>query len=142
MKRSILGVLGGVVLGIMLVFLLARIGHAVYPTPDGFDFHNQEAVKDYLAANPGVLLFVLAAHIVGPLAGAWLAAWIARRRPLSHALVVGVLFLAAGIANMLMIPHPPWFWLVDLLVYLPAALAGGWLAGRRQTAYTISAPSS
>ena len=46
------------------------------------------------------------------------------------AAVLGLLFLLAGIANLMMIPHPVWFAVMDVLLYLPMALTGSWLAGK------------
>jgi len=31
----------------------------------------------------------------------------------------------SGIANLLIIPHPVWFSIANVLIYLPAAIAGG-----------------
>jgi hypothetical protein len=45
-------------------------------------------------------------------------------------MTVGVLVILAAVANMLMIPHPVWFWVVALLLFLPAAYLGGLLARR------------
>jgi hypothetical protein len=38
--------------------------------------------------------------------------------------------MAAGIFNLVAIPHPLWFAILSVLVFLPAAYAGGLLARR------------
>lgn len=80
---------------------------------------------------PKHFLFPFLAHAVGALIGALLAYLIAASYRAVFAWVIGVLFLAGGIAASFMIPAPKWFIALDLLVaYLPMA----WLAiclGRR-----------
>ena len=48
----------------------------------------------------------------------------AHRSPIPHGLVLGVLFLAGGIVNMLLLPHPVWFWVLGVAVFLPSAYLG------------------
>jgi predicted MFS family arabinose efflux permease len=76
----------------------------------------------------GALLLVLLARGVGTFAGGWLAARLAPRAPLSHAMIVGLILLAAGVMNMVMLPHPLWFWFPGVALFLPAAYAGAKLA--------------
>lgn len=55
------------------------------------------------------------------------AAWCTPGRSRGPAYTVGGLFLLAGIANVAMLPAPPWFSALDLVAaYLPMA----WLAHR------------
>lgn len=46
-----------------------------------------------------------------------------------HAIIVGVLLTVAGIFNNLALPPPAWFW-ISVVVFLPAAWAGGRMAAR------------
>ena len=133
MGRSILAAILGVVVGGIVVGIVESIGHLVYPPPPGLDPMNVEAVKAAMANAPtGALLFVILAWAAGALAGGCLAAWMARRANTIHAMIVGALLMAAGIWTMLTIPHPLWFWILGLAVFLPSAFAGARLAPRRQ----------
>lgn len=132
--RSIVAILLGSVLAGVLIAVLESAGHLVYPPPPGLDPGDIEALKAAMADIPtGALLLVLLAWGVGTFAGGWLAAGIARRAPTVHAMIVGALFLAAGVMNMLMIPHPRWFWFPGVAVFLPAAFAGARLAAFGKT---------
>ena len=65
------------------------------------------------------------AHAVGTLAGALAAYSIAVTHKLPIALAIGVVFLCGGVAASFMIPAPPWFIVLDLLVaYIPMAWLG------------------
>ena len=131
MGRSILAVIAGVVFGGILVWAVEKIGHAVYPLPEGFDPTDMEQLKVIVQQLPvGALLFVLLAWAVGSLGGGALAAWLARRAGVNHALIVGGILMLFSIINMFMIPHPTWFWIAGLLVFLPAAYLGARIAER------------
>jgi hypothetical protein len=130
--RSILAVLLGAVLAFVLVACVEAIGHVVYPLPADLDLSDSDSVNAAITAMPvGAFLFVLLAWVVGTFGGAVLASWLAGRAPIVHGLVIGGLLLAAGVANMLMLPHPGWFCVVAVLLvpsaaYVGAALGGNW----------------
>jgi hypothetical protein len=55
------------------------------------------------------------------------AALIAANHKMLFALVIGAFFLAGGIGNVLLLPSPVWFTVVDLAgAYFPMA----WIAGK------------
>ncbi len=127
--RSVLAVILGIVLAGFLIWAVEGIGHRVYPVPEGVDLTNPQAVAAFIDEAPlGALLFVILAWGVGTLAGGWLAVMVAGRSATLHAMIVGAVMLAGGIMNMVMIPHPPWFWILGVLVFLPAAWLGARLA--------------
>ena len=74
--------------------------------------------------------FVVAfSTLLKSLVGAVVAAFVATNHKMKLALVVGVFFLAGGIANVLMLPSPAWFTALDLLgAYLPMAWLGAKIA--------------
>ena len=67
------------------------------------------------------------AHALGTFVGALVAWLIAARHKARMAYVIGIVFLCGGIAAAFMIPAPPWFIALDLLV---ADLPMAWLAAR------------
>ncbi len=68
-------------------------------------------------------------HALGTLTGALLAAKMAASHKMLFAYVIGCLFLAGGIANIIMLPSPVWFAIVDLEdACIPMAyLVGKWV---------------
>lgn len=128
--RNVLAVLAGVVVAVILIALVEAVGHLVYPLPEGIDPNDSESLKAAMSRIPaGAMAFVLFAWAVGTLAGGWVATRIAAKGTVLHAMIVGVILMAVGALNMLMIPHPLWFWIVGLLLFLPAAYAGARMAG-------------
>jgi len=127
MLRKALGALAGLVAGFAAIMIVQTIGHKVYPPPPGLDPKDAEALKALIGSMPtGALLFVLCSYAVGSLAGGFVASKIGQH--VAPALIVGALLMAAGVANLMSIPHPTWFTVINLLLFVPLAYAGGKLA--------------
>jgi hypothetical protein len=126
MARKILAVVAGVILAGIVTYAVQKIGHQVYPPPTDLDMKNMEAMKDYVAALPmGAFLFLLLSYLAGSFAGGWLAAKIARPSQIHLPLTVGGVQLFFGIINLVVIPHPLWFAIASVIIFLPAAYLGG-----------------
>jgi len=126
--RYVLAVVAGLVVGGLLNGGLIAVSGRVIPPPAGADVTTVEGLKAsiHLFA-PRHFVFPFAAHALGTLAAAFLAGLIAPARKMTLGLVVGAVFLAAGVANVMMLPAPLWFEVLDLAgAYLPM----GWLGAR------------
>ncbi len=135
--RSILAVVVGFVLASVVMMAVEAVnGRLLYPELGraAAGMTDRQAIRQLLAAAPvGAFLVVILGWALGSAAGGFAAASIGARSPLGHALAVGVLLTLGGIANNLMLPPPLWFWIVGLIVFLPAAYVGSRLAPRRAT---------
>jgi len=133
--RSILAVILGFVAATLVMMLIESInGHVLYPEMGKMaeGMTAREQVRALMASAPvGAFLVVLFGWTLGSFVGGYLAAWIGWSAPMTHAVVLGGLLTLAGIANNLMLPPPMWFWVVSLLVFLPATNAGARLAPRK-----------
>lgn len=127
MLRNILSVPAGFILGSIVNMSLVMIGSAVIPPPAGADVSSMESLKASMPLfEPRHFLFPFLAHALGTLAGAVVAAAVARTHTSRFALAIGVLFLIGGSINIMMIGGPVWFNAVDLLfAYLPMGYIGG-----------------
>ena len=130
MLRNILGIMVGVVLGSMVNMALVTVSSALIAPPTGADMTTVEGLR---AAMPRMeakhFVFPFLAHALGTLVASLVAAAIAASHKMKIALFFGVLFLCGGIAASTMIPAPPWFIALDLIVaYIPMAWIGGKLA--------------
>lgn len=133
MLRSVVAVVSGVVLGGLVIGLVEAVGHQVFPLPEGVDPADPEALARVIGELPvGALLFVPLAWALGSVAAGWLAARIASRAQVAHAVIAGSLLLVAGVVNLAMIPHPTWLAVLGVAVFLPAAYFGGLLGGGRR----------
>ncbi len=128
--RSILAVLLGSLITLVLVVGSQGISMVIFPLPEGFDPKDKEAMKALMPTMPlAAKLLVLAGYAVGTLAGSWFSAWFARRAPLVHAMIVGGIFLAGNIMNLIDIPHPLWMAVTSTLIFPVCAFVGAKLAG-------------
>ncbi len=129
MKRRVAGVIVGLMAGVLAVALLEGLSSLIYPPPADLDFGNSEAVGAFYGDLPiPAFLIVLAAHACGAMMGGFACAAMVRERWPAGSLMVGSVLLIGGAVNLLWIPHPIWFSIADLILYLPTAVVGGVLA--------------
>jgi len=131
--RNFLAVLVGWFVGSAVNGGLVILGDALVAAPAGVDMTTLEGLKNGMhLLEPKNFIFPFLAHALGTLVGAFLAAKIAANREMIMALIVGVVFLAGGIAMTTLVPSPTWFLALDLIMaYLPMAWLGGKLAGAK-----------
>jgi len=140
MRRSILAILAGIVVGGIVVGLIEIPGNRMHPLPPDTDMKDWEAIKSHAAKAPTTaLLGVAIAWTVGPAIGAFVAAVIARSGQLFHGEIVGAVFLAMDLAMISSLPHPMWLVVVGVI----GPLFGGWVGailGRRFAPPATSGP--
>jgi hypothetical protein len=130
--RIVAAVVVGFVAGSVVNMGLIMVSGKIIPPPAGADVTTMEGLKASLHLfEPRHFVFPFLAHAVGTLVGAAVATLITPARGRWQAMVVGVLFLCGGIANVFMLPGPAWFNTLDLLLaYLPCAWLGHRLAAK------------
>lgn len=126
MMRKIGAVLLGLVLGSVVNMAIIMVSSSVIAPPDGVDVTTAEGLKAgiYLF-EPKHFIMPFLAHALGTLVGAVIASLIAITKKSMMAYIVALFFFIGGAANILMLPSPMWFNVVDLVfAYFPMA----WLA--------------
>ena len=122
--KKVLSVVAGLVVGMIVIGLVEGLGHLFFPPPEGLDMSDMEVVAEYIKTAPILsLLWVILAWFIGAFAGGAVATMVNKDADRMPAYLVGGILTLSGILNIVMIPHPIWFWL-GILVFLPAALAG------------------
>lgn len=129
MLRNVLAVVAGVIVGGVVNTGLITVGPLIVTPPAGVDMTTAEGLRAGMALlEPRHFVMPLLAHALGTLAAALVAARVAATYRRGLALLIGVVFLAGGIAAATMIPAPAWFIALDLVAaYIPMAWLGGWL---------------
>lgn len=132
--RNILAVIAGLVIGSVVNMGFIVSSGSIIPPPGGADVTTMEGLTAALPLfEPRHFIFPFLAHAMGTLVGAAVATLIASSYKLQMAMVIGILFMAAGIANVMMLPSPMWFNVLDVAgAYLPMAWLGWVLAARRR----------
>ncbi|MBX2944314.1 MAG: hypothetical protein KF725_00660 [Cyclobacteriaceae bacterium] len=133
--RNIIAVVAGIVTGSLVNMGIITISGSIIPPPDGADVTTMEGLKESLHLfEPRHFIFPFLAHALGTLVGAFVAAKIAITYRITFAIVIGCVFLVGGITNVLMLPSPLWFTILDLGgAYFPMGYLGGKLAIGKKT---------
>ena len=130
MGRKILGIISGLICGGLTVALIESISSFLHPIPENFDPKNIDQMKAFIGSLPAnAFMIVLLAHLLGSLVAGLVASLVIKETWTTGAILLGLFFTSAGIANLVMIPHPAWFAVIDTFLYLPAAYLGATLAG-------------
>lgn len=140
MILTILAIVAGVVIGALLNGAIVTLAPTLIPPPPGANLTTAEGITAALPLlGPQHFVGPFAAHAMGTLVGAFIAAVLTKTRRNVAAYVVGGLFLAGGIAACFMIPAPLWFMALDLFgAYIPMAWLGLTLANRVRPLGTTS----
>lgn len=123
MGRSVAAVvIGFVVIGVLSFGASAAMRAAM---PGGFGPGGS-------TSEPAILLVTLAYVTLFAAGGCYLAARLAPRRPMAHALALGVLGLLFNVAGTVATwsAYPAWYHVAALLLVMPSAWLGGWLRER------------
>ena len=125
MARNIIAVIIGIVAAGVATYFVQSISNGLFPFPPELDTTDIEAMKEHVSNLPPLaFVIVMVAHFIGALCGALVACIVASTHQFRIALFIGVFMLAMGIINVLTIPHPAWFVIADIFMYLPGALLG------------------
>jgi len=132
--KNILAVIAGLIIGSVVNMGLIMISGSVIPPPEGGDVTTMEGLKETMHLfEPKHFIFPFLAHALGTLVGAFVASTIAANNKMKFAIAIGCFFLIGGIINVVMLPSPTWFAILDIVgAYIPMAMIGGKLAIRKK----------
>lgn len=124
--KNVLAWIAGIVIGSLVNMALISLSGKIIPIPEGVDNKTTEGLAAGIHLfEPKHFIFPFLAHALGTLAGAFIATKLSRPQKIYSPLIIGVVFLAGGIAMVLQLPAPMWFNITDLVMaYLPMAYLG------------------
>jgi uncharacterized membrane protein HdeD (DUF308 family) len=131
--KNLLIVMLSLVAGSIVNMAFVMVSGKVIPPPEGADITTMEGLKSTMHLfEPKHFLFPFLAHAMGTLVAAFLAAKFSASHHFLLIIIIGCLFMTGGIINVMMLPSPLWFSIVDIaFAYLPMAYFGYRLAGRK-----------
>lgn len=119
--RLVVGLVLGFIGGAVAMMACHMATTLVYPPPEGLDVMDpgqKDAFNAWLETLPdGAFVLTALCHWIGAAVGAVIAMFVAGRRSLWPALIIGGLFMLGGIMNAMQIPHPAWYPWVDIPGY-------------------------
>ena len=129
--RSAGAIIAGLVVAFVLIVGVEFFSAIFHPFPPGADPSDMEVCKAHVANYPGWVLGVCGlGWILTVFVSTWLATRLGTARHPAHGIVVGVLLFAAAGFNMLMLPYPIWFELLNVILFPSATLTGVKLSRR------------
>ncbi|MCH2450983.1 MAG: hypothetical protein MK198_12670 [Gracilimonas sp.] len=130
--RNSIAALAGIVAGGAVNMGIIMISGSIIPPPGGTDVTTMEGLQESMHLfQPKHFLMPFLAHALGTLAGALLTAYFVVSEPKKWAIFIGCFFLLGGISNVVMLPSPLWFNIVDIVgAYIPMAYFGAILAAK------------
>ena len=130
--RNSLAALAGLVVGGVLNMGIIMISGSVILPPAGADVTTMEGLQESMHLfQPKHFLMPFLAHALGTLVGAFLTAYFVVSEPQKWALFIGAFFLLGGVSNVVVLPSPLWFNIVDIVgAYIPMALLGAMLVSK------------
>jgi hypothetical protein len=124
MKR-IIAILSGCILAVFIIFMSEAASHSINPPPENIDFNNRDQLKQIMQEAPFLALFMVQmGAFLGALAGGMVASAVMKSDDKLPALGVGAVLTVLSLINLMMIPHPLWFTLTGLVVYVAGAYCG------------------
>jgi hypothetical protein len=130
MIRGILSLLLGIIASGVVVALVEKGSHSLFPPPEGIETMTPEQFREAIAGLPsGAFIAVILAWALGAAIGTWVTLRVSRHRPWFWGGIFTGVFLLVVVFNLILIPHPWWMNLASPMVVLGASMAGG-LLGR------------
>ncbi len=125
--RNILATVAGFIIGSVVNMILISVSGKIIPLPEGLNNKTAEGLAAGIhLMEPKHFIFPFLAHALGTFVAAFIATKLSSPKTIIGPMVIGILFLAGGIAMVLQLPNAPiWFNCVDLiLAYIPMAYLG------------------
>jgi hypothetical protein len=129
MIRSVLAVLAGIVVLTVTSFAIEAAADPLMMRVFPHALPDRDAISHNLPAS----LFMFAYSALCVAAGGYVTAWVARRRPVLHAVIMGAFQMVLTILAMLSLPNvaPLRNWIVSIVLSVPTAWCGGILRARQ-----------
>jgi len=125
MLRKILAALAGILIAVMVFMGFEKIARHYYPLPPGTDRADHAAMVAYTESLPTeAFLIVLTGWVVGSFLCGLFIKLISRSGGKTAAYISGLFLTTAGIVDIFMLPHPLWFTIIGIVVFIPMTLIG------------------
>ena len=120
--KTFLATVAGIIVGVFTIWAMEAIGHLLFPLPAELTPTNLEELKQVVMIMPiKSLLVVIIAQIIGIFSGMYVG-FIMQRESLTPLYIIAGLFIFSTVLNLILMPHPTWFMITDLLSILLVSL--------------------
>lgn len=132
--RNAIAVVAGAVVGLAAIMIAQFVNASLFPAPAGIDVTTPAGMAQAVSLMPlGAFIGLVVGYLVATTAGAYIAVRLAASHHRLVASLVAAVFVAGGLANFMMIPHPTWVPIASMLAFLLAPVIALRLAGKPVT---------
>lgn len=132
MFRRLIAFFIGITVAVISFSLVEKLDAKLYPIPDNIDPNDLNAMKSYVAHLPNTaLMILLSGWIIGSFICGFVVALINKSPNRTPAYIAGLFLTTAGIVDLFMIPHPTWFVVIGMAVFIPFTLLGHLVAPKK-----------
>jgi hypothetical protein len=123
--RSILGIIGGFLIGMIVIFVIMMVNGYFHPLPASASYETLEDVgKAWLTLPYTFFIGMLVSYFLGLFFAGFAAAKIAGRGEIIHGFIISVLYSLIGISNFRAFPVPVWVIVSSFIIYFVAGFFG------------------
>ncbi len=108
------------------------INIAMYPVDDSIMEFNASVYTDFIMNNPVFLAGILFSNLTGSFFGGAVARLTHPTVTIRSAGWVGLVLMGLDLYNLLSVDYPLWFWLLSLIIYIPASWLGAFAVNYSQ----------
>lgn len=114
----------GLIISIAVIFILQFLNFLLYPSSNKIDINQTYEYSLFVANHPIFLSGNLLSNLIGCFLGSAIAVLVRPDLTITKSMSVGAVLLILSMVNIIMIPHPSWFVILTILLYLPFSYLG------------------
>jgi len=125
MKRNILSVIAGLAAAVITFLIAESVNHPLHPIPSNLNYNDNAAVKSFYE-NQALSFWavILLGWSLGSFLCGFLIKLLSKNNNKKLPIIAGSILILSAISNFLLLPHPTWFIIIGLLVFIPFTLLG------------------
>lgn len=125
MKRNIISVIVGLVSAIAVFLIAESISSVLHPAPQNLDYNDSIAIRTFYENQPlSLWLLVLMGWLIGSALCGFLIKITSKTENKKLPMIAGCILTLSAIANFFSLPHPTWFIIVGLIIFIPSTILG------------------
>ena len=123
--KNILAVIAGLIISVIIFSLFEFLSTMFNPLPTEIELSDKVAMKEYISTLPiSSMIIILAGYALGSFLTGVVIGKISKSPLKKLPLIAGSILTIAAIINLVTIPAPVWFMIINILLYIPLTVAG------------------
>jgi len=125
MARNAMAIVVGLTVAFIVKWTHVSIDNRLFPFPSDIDQSDMEAVRMYFKELPSLsFILTLVFNAITVFCASYITVKIAATQHRNLALGIGLFLLIMSLVRLFTLPHPIWFIIADICLYIPIAGLG------------------